>query len=70
MIYSISQPITTNVTYEVEAPDNLSQEQLWEFMAYIPLNVEFDGFDRDDIKGMYSEFMDTAIVEVDGEEIY
>ena len=70
MKYSISQPITTYVSYEVEAPDNLTQEQLWEFLADVRLNLKADGFMKDEVKAMYAEFMETVIVEVEGTNIY
>lgn len=70
MLYTISQPITTYVSYEVDAPEGLSKKELMEHLADTPLKLQPDGFMKDEVKCMYAEFMETACVEVDGEDIY
>ena len=69
MLYTISQPITTFVSYEVDAPEGLTKDQLMEFLADKNLNLQHDGFMKDEVKAMYAEFMNTAIVEADGRDI-
>ena len=71
MKYVITQPIQTEVSYEVEAPEGISMEELHEIVAYKNLELEHLGFMRCEVKAMYQWFMDNAVVQnKDGDYIY
>lgn len=69
--YTIFSPITTYVSYEIEAPEGISKKELMDYVAKAKLNLEHEGFTRCEVKDMFSNFMDdTTIEDENGDYLY
>ena len=70
MIYEVQQAITTTITYQVEAAEGVSRDELCEFIRSSEIEIQHDGFSRSDFCDALSNFDDAFIYDTEGEDIY
>ena len=70
MIYEIQQGITTTITYQVEAAEGISKNELCEIIRSSELEIQHDGFSRSDFCDALSDFDNAFVYSKNGEEVF